>query len=106
MEQAIKNQRDIIQQASQTKNPNNTDKLIAFYKPLTTTLNELGKYASAKRTNHLMGANEAFKSFTWVAVPNTPVTHVKECIPSAEFYTNKVLMQYRNTGFVDVLIIF
>jgi len=88
--------RKIVKVASLSKKPSDAD----FGAFLTTLGKLLGKVDDFRAKNrgdwfdHLSAVNEGIKAFSWVAMPTT-VTHVKDSIPSVQFYTNKILVKYR-----------
>lgn len=46
--------------------------------------------------NHLSAVAEGISALGWVAVSPTPAPYVKEMTDSAQFYTNKVLVSYKD----------
>lgn len=47
--------------------------------------------------NHLSAVGEGAGAFGWVAVEPTPAPFVGEMKDSAQFYTNRVLKEFKDT---------
>jgi len=43
----------------------------------------------------LAAVSEGIGAFGWVAVAPTPVPYVKDMVPGAQFYTNKILVEFK-----------
>jgi adenylyl cyclase-associated protein len=98
VKQAVQAQRDLIYKASQSKKPDAT----TFANLLKPTSDLMGKIATIRDSNraskvfgHLSTISEGINALGWVAAPPTPGPFVDEARASSEFYSNKLLMQYR-----------
>jgi adenylyl cyclase-associated protein len=45
--------------------------------------------------NHLSAVSEAIGALGWIAISPAPAPYVKEMIDAAQFYTNRVLKDYK-----------
>eukprot|EP00250_Pteridium_aquilinum_P002137 c12340_g1_i1 orf=342-1844(-) len=97
-------ERAIILAISKCKQPDATE-LQKLLKPLGDAITKASALTDGKRTdsfNHLKVVAESLSALTWVAFTGKdcgmsfPATHVEESWQSAEFYNNKVLVEYRN----------
>ncbi|OQR75449.1 adenylyl cyclase-associated protein 1-like [Tropilaelaps mercedesae] len=100
VEACFKLQRTFIQAASKSKKPS-TEELMTLLKPQSDSIQSIQAFREAKRTsklfNHLSAISESIPALGWVAVAPTPGPHVKEMADACQFYTNRVLMEYKNT---------
>jgi adenylyl cyclase-associated protein len=68
---------------------------------LTTAMGAVTDIKEANRAspffNHLSCVSEGVSVVVWVTVDPKPANYVKESLPSAQFYGNRVLKDYRNT---------
>lgn len=101
VEKGFNELRNLIVVASKSKRPSDDD-LRKLLTPLSKVMEEAADYRQSKRPedsfNHLSAVSEAIKAIGWPAVPNTPVPFVREMVDAAQFYTIKVLTQYRKSG--------
>ncbi|MFS7933338.1 putative adenylate cyclase-associated CAP [Helianthus anomalus] len=75
-----------------------------FLKPLNEKLTEAHMKAGSHSgfSNHLKSTAESLTALAWIAYTgkncgmSMPIGHVEECWQSAEFYSNKVLVEYKN----------
>lgn len=104
LKEAFAVERSIVLATSKCKQPDATE-LQKLLKPLGDTLIKGTALTDGKRTdayNHLKVIAESLSALTWVAFTGKdcgmsfPVAHVEESWQSAEFYNNKVLVEYRN----------
>ncbi|KAL9650920.1 hypothetical protein ABK040_015433 [Willaertia magna] len=74
--------------------------LVQLLTPITKILTQIGdirfKKFKSEQYNHLYALEEGMKCILWPTSP-TPVSYVKEMVNAAQFYTNKVLMTYKNS---------
>lgn len=100
VEKAVEAQRDFLSVASQSKKPADSD-LPALLKPMTDFITQIieirDKNRVSKQFNHLSTLSEGISALGWVTVSPTPGPYVNESRASSEFYSNKLLVQYKNT---------
>jgi len=98
VEEGFKKSRDLIFVASKSKKPSQ-DQLMTFMKPIGEKISSVqdlrNKSRGDKLFNHLSAISEGISCLGWVSVPNTPVSFVKEMLPSSQFYTNKIRVEYK-----------
>ena len=96
---ALKLQRSFVQLASRSRKPG-TDQLMALLKPQSEQIQKIQSFREANRTskqyNHLSAISESIPFLGWVAVAPTPGPYVKEMAEACQFYTNRVLMEYKD----------
>lgn len=95
--------RRIVKVASLSKKPKD-DELASLFGALGKLIQQADDFAAKNRGDffdHLKGIAEGIKALSWVAMP-TAVSHVKESVPSVQFYTNKVLVKFRKTDQTQV----
>ncbi|XP_032240297.1 adenylyl cyclase-associated protein 2 isoform X2 [Nematostella vectensis] len=53
-------------------------------------------HRGSKQFNHLSGVSEGVAALAWVAAPGKPSSFVKEKCDAAQFYTNRVLKDFKD----------
>ena len=53
------------------------------------------KNRTSQLFNHLSGISESIGAFGWIAIQPAPSPYVKEMSDAAQFYTNRVLKDYK-----------
>jgi adenylyl cyclase-associated protein len=93
--------RVLVEKASKSKKPASDEALVPHLAPISKIMDQLESLRIDSRQspfyNHLYALSEGMKCLAWVSVPNTTVSYVKEMINAAQFYTNKVLVDFRKT---------
>ncbi|KAJ3236751.1 F-actin-capping protein subunit alpha [Chytriomyces hyalinus] len=96
---ALKAQREFILLASKAKKPAQSD-LPALLAPTQTHLEAVIKLRESSRSsplfNHLSIVSEGIPALGWVAVEPTPVPYIGEMKDAAQFYSNRVIKEYRD----------
>nr|XP_043622057.1 cyclase-associated protein 1-like isoform X2 [Erigeron canadensis] len=101
---AFASQKDLLVKIKQTQKPD-AGGLAEFLRPLNDKLTEANSMSEGRRSdffNHLKAAAESLTALAWIAYTgkdcgmSMPIGHVEECWQSAEFYSNKVLVEYKN----------
>ncbi|KAK1414459.1 hypothetical protein QVD17_30203 [Tagetes erecta] len=97
-------QKDLLIKIKQTKKPDMVG-LGEFLKPLNEKLMKAISLTEGRRSdffNHLKAVAESLTALAWIAYTgkdcgmSMPIAHVEESWQAAEFYNNKVLVEYRN----------
>lgn len=99
VQQAIAAHREVLNAAAQSKKPADSvfQQLVKPTFDIVLKIVELrDKNRSHSHFNHLSTLSEGIAALGWVAVSPTPGPHVDESRASSEFYSNKLLMQYRH----------
>ncbi|KAG6542898.1 hypothetical protein Mapa_015802 [Marchantia paleacea] len=103
LESAFEAERNIVLAISQCKEPNSAG-LQNLVKPLGEAIQKAHSLTEGKRTdafNHQKVVAESLATLSWVVYTgkdcglSLPGPHVDESWPSAEFYNNKVLVEYK-----------
>ncbi|KPM02181.1 adenylyl cyclase-associated protein 1-like protein, partial [Sarcoptes scabiei] len=98
--EAFKEQRKFIEMASQSAKPSNDNELMNLLKPISQLITQIQDIREKNRKhehfNHLSAIAEGIAAIGWVTVSPTPAPYVKEMNDSAQFYTNKVLMAFKD----------
>ncbi|CAA6667439.1 unnamed protein product [Spirodela intermedia] len=104
LEEAFSVQRDLLVKVKQSKKPD-TPGLIEFLKPLNEVIGKANALTEGRRSevfNHLKSAADSLTALAWIAYSgkdcgmSLPIAHVEESWQMAEFYNNKILVEYRN----------
>jgi adenylyl cyclase-associated protein len=91
--------RQVIVGATAAKKPTKPEDMMAFVKPLSDAMNAVVEFRNSKRGSkewdHLSTVSEGVAAFGWVAVEPTPGPFATQSRAGAEFYSNKLLRQYK-----------
>jgi len=102
---AVNAQRDMLVIASQSKKPSD-DVLQKLLKPTSDLMTEItalkDKHRSSKAFNHLSTLSEAVPALGWVMVAPTPGPFVADMRGGSEFYSNRILKDYKGKEQVHV----
>ncbi|KAG9136909.1 hypothetical protein Leryth_020008 [Lithospermum erythrorhizon] len=104
--QAFTVQKDLLVKIKQTKiNKPDMAGLVEFVKPLNEIIMKAGKMTEGRRSdffNHLKAVADSLGALGWIMYTgkgcgmSMPTAHVEDIWQMAEFYTNKVLVEFRN----------
>lgn len=93
---ALAHERELINIASQSKKPSNVQPFLAPTSAAMATVGEVReKNRSSKNPNHLTALSEAANALGWVAVAPTPGPFIDDARQSTEFYTNRILKEFK-----------
>lgn len=104
IEQAFSTQKELLIKVKQSQKPDMAG-LVEFLKPLNEVIVKATKMTEGKRSdffNHLKAAADSLTALAWIAYSgkdcgmSMPIAHVEESWQMAEFYSNKILVEYRN----------
>ncbi|KAK7351850.1 hypothetical protein VNO77_11586 [Canavalia gladiata] len=104
VQQAFAVQKQLLIQVKQTQKPDLAG-LAEFLKPLNEVIMKANAMTEGRRSdffNHLKAAADSLSALAWIAFTgkdcgmSMPIAHVEESWQMAEFYCNKVLVEYRN----------
>jgi len=103
--QAANAQRDMIRVASTSKKPNQ-DTLNNLIQPTSEMMGKISAFRDSKRSskffNHLSTLSEGIPALGWVVVEKTPGPHVGEARGSSEFYSNRILKEFKGVDQTQV----
>ncbi|KAF3773745.1 Cyclase-associated protein 1 [Nymphaea thermarum] len=104
LQQSFLVQKDLLVKAKQCKKPDIAG-LVEFLKPLNEEIVKANSLTEGRRSdffNHLKAVADSLTALAWIAYSgkdcglSLPTAHVEESWQIAEFYNNKVLVEYRN----------
>jgi hypothetical protein len=95
---AVTAEKELIGKAKTQKKPND-EGLQKLLGPVSELMGKVGEFKDKNNRspyiNHLTAVAEAVQILGWVAVEPAPGPYAKEMLGAAEFYTNKVLKEYK-----------
>ncbi|KAK9056745.1 hypothetical protein SSX86_024108 [Deinandra increscens subsp. villosa] len=100
---AFSAQKELLVKIKQTQKPDARG-MVEFLRPLNEKITEATSMTEGRRSdffNHLRSVAESLSALAWIAYTgkdcgmSMPIAHVEQCWQSAEFYSNKVLVEYR-----------
>lgn len=101
VDKAVQSHWQVVEIASKLKKPTQ-DKLTNILAPTGKLIQSVEEFKQKHRThdlfNHLAAIGESIPALGWLAVSPTPGPYVKEMTDAAQFYTNKVLIAYKNSN--------
>lgn len=99
VQKAFNAQLAYLQLASQSAQPANQNDLMNLLKPTSDSINAVQEYRekhrSSKCFNHLSAISESIPALGWVTVSPAPSPYVKEMNDAGQFYTNRVLKDWK-----------
>ncbi|GAB2246710.1 hypothetical protein Droror1_Dr00006592 [Drosera rotundifolia] len=104
LEEAFAALRELLIKVKQTQKPN-MDGLAQFLQPLNEVITKANALTEGRRSdffNHQKTIADSLSALAWIAYTgkdcgmSLPIAHVEESWQMAEFYNNKVLVQYRS----------
>ncbi|XP_061372708.1 cyclase-associated protein 1 [Gastrolobium bilobum] len=104
VQEAFAVQKQLLIKVKQTQKPDQAG-LSEFLKPLNEVIMKAAAMTEGRRCNffnHLKSAVDSLSALAWIAFTgkdcgmSMPIAHVEESWQMAEFYSNKVLIEYRN----------
>lgn len=98
VQKAFNAQLAFIQLATESSKPSDSQ-LAALLKPTSDQISAIQEFREKHRTspffNHLSAISESIPALGWVCVSPTPGPHVKEMNDAGQFYTNRVLKEWK-----------
>lgn len=98
VKKALATQRDFIELASRSQKPADSQ-FGELLKPTADLISQIQSFREANRRsdyfNHLSAISEGIPALGWVTISPTPGPYVKEMLDAAQFYTNKVLVAFK-----------
>ncbi|KAM0937939.1 putative cyclase-associated protein CAP/septum formation inhibitor MinC [Dioscorea sansibarensis] len=104
LEEAFAVEKDLLIKAKLSQKPS-LENLAEFLKPLNEVILKANALTEGRRTdafNHQKSIADSLTALAWIAYSgkdcgmSLPISHVEESWQMAEFYNNKVLVEYRN----------
>lgn len=99
VQQAFQIQLQYIKTASSRPAPSSQSEQVSLLGPLSSQIQAIQEYREKNRGsqyfNHLSAISESIPALGWVAVTPTPAPYVKEMNDAGQFYTNRVLKDWK-----------
>ncbi|XP_057965727.1 cyclase-associated protein 1 [Malania oleifera] len=104
LEEAFSAERELLVKVKQTQKPDMVG-LSEFLNPLNEVIVKANAMTEGRRSdffNHLKAATDSLSALAWIAYSgkdcgmSLPIAHVEESWQMAEFYSNKILVEYKN----------
>lgn len=105
VEAAVDSHYRVIELAARIKKPSQ-EELTKILAPTGAFIQKVEEFKQKHRAhnlfNHLAAISESVPALGWLAVAPTPAPYVKEMTDAAQFYTNKVLVAYKDKNKLHV----
>jgi len=105
VEKAVQAQRQFLQVAASSSKPSDAT-LNSLIDPTSQLINQIvtlrEKARANKQFNHLSAISEGISALGWVVVEPTPAPFVNDARASSEFYSNKILVEFKKTNQAQV----
>lgn len=99
VEKVFQIQLQFIRTAASRPVPSNQSEQVALLGPTSTQIQQIQEFREKNRGspffNHLSAISESIPALGWVAVAPTPAPYVKEMNDAGQFYTNRVLKDWK-----------
>lgn len=99
VEKAFRIQLEFIRTTASRPVPANQSEQISLLAPTSTQIQQIQEFREKNRGsqffNHLSAISESIPALGWVAVSPTPAPYVKEMNDAGQFYTNRVLKEWK-----------
>ncbi|KAF5292958.1 hypothetical protein FQR65_LT11075 [Abscondita terminalis] len=99
VEKAFQAQLQFLVLANQSKAPSNSSEHIALLQPTSQQISAIQNFREKNRTSpyfhHLSAISESIPALGWVTVSPAPGPYVKEMNDAGQFYTNRVLKDFK-----------
>ena len=94
-------QRGFLAVVAQSKDPKDANVINDLIKPTAALIGQVQEFREKNRAkraigDHLAALSEGIPALGWVVVAQKPVPHVTSAKESAEFYTNRVLKEFKD----------
>ncbi|KAL6421429.1 hypothetical protein ACFW04_013887 [Cataglyphis niger] len=99
VEKAFQIQLQFVQTAANRSAPANQSEQISLLAPMSMQIQQIQEFRERNRGspffNHLSAISESIPALGWVAVSPTPAPYIKEMNDAGQFYTNRVLKDWK-----------
>ncbi|XP_076246845.1 adenylyl cyclase-associated protein 1 isoform X2 [Calliopsis andreniformis] len=99
VEKAFQIQLEFIRTAASRPAPSNLSEQIALLAPTSAQVQQIQEFREKNRGspffNHLSAISESIPALGWVALSPAPIPYVKEMNDAGQFYTNRVLKEWK-----------
>lgn len=88
-----------MQKAANRSAPANQSEQVSLLAPMSAQIQQIQEFRERNRGslffNHLSAISESIPALGWVAVSPTPAPYIKEMNDAGQFYTNRVLKDWK-----------
>ncbi|XP_012521494.2 uncharacterized protein LOC105827857 isoform X1 [Monomorium pharaonis] len=106
VEKAFQIQFQFVQMAASRPAPANQSEQISLLTPMSAQIQQIQEFREKNRGspffNHLSAISESIPALGWVAVSPTPAPYVKEMNDAGQFYTNRVLKDWKEKNKIHI----
>ncbi|KAL0119324.1 hypothetical protein PUN28_009714 [Cardiocondyla obscurior] len=106
VEKVFQIQLQFVQMAASRPAPMNQSEQISLFGPLSAQIQQIQEFREKNRGspffNHLSAISESIPALGWVAVSPTPAPYVKEMNDAGQFYTNRVLKDWKEKDKIHI----
>ncbi|XP_011629808.1 adenylyl cyclase-associated protein 1 isoform X2 [Pogonomyrmex barbatus] len=106
VEKAFQIQLQYVQMAASRAAPTNQSEQVSLLAPMSAQIQQIQDFREKNRGspffNHLSAISESIPALGWVAVSPTPAPYVKEMNDAGQFYTNRVLKDWKEKDKIHI----
>lgn len=106
VEKAFQIQLQFVRTASNRPAPANQSEQVSLLAPLSSQIQQIQEFREKNRGspffNHLSAISESIPALGWVAVSPTPAPYIKEMNDAGQFYTNRVLKDWKEKDKIHI----
>ncbi|XP_011873041.1 PREDICTED: adenylyl cyclase-associated protein 1 [Vollenhovia emeryi] len=106
VEKAFQIQLQFVQMAASRSAPTNQSEQVSLFAPMSMQIQQIQEFREKNRGspffNHLSAISESIPALGWVAVSPTPAPYVKEMNDAGQFYTNRVLKDWKEKNKIHI----
>ncbi|XP_025992010.1 adenylyl cyclase-associated protein 1 isoform X3 [Solenopsis invicta] len=106
VEKAFQIQFQFVQMAASRAAPANQSEQVSLLTPMSAQIQQIQEFREKNRGspffNHLSAISESIPALGWVAVSPTPAPYVKEMNDAGQFYTNRVLKDWKEKNKIHI----
>ncbi|XP_018361786.1 PREDICTED: uncharacterized protein LOC108760373 isoform X1 [Trachymyrmex cornetzi] len=103
---AFQIQLQFIHMAASRPAPTNQSEQVSLFAPMSAQIQQIQEFREKNRGspffNHLSAISESIPALGWVAVSPTPAPYVKEMNDAGQFYTNRVLKDWKEKDKIHI----
>ncbi|CAL1683855.1 unnamed protein product [Lasius platythorax] len=106
VEKALQIQLQFVQKAANRSAPANQSEQVSLLAPMSAQIQQIQEFRERNRGspffNHLSAISESIPALGWVAVSPTPAPYIKEMNDAGQFYTNRVLKDWKEKDKIHI----
>ncbi|KAG5333819.1 CAP1 protein, partial [Acromyrmex heyeri] len=106
VERAFQVQLQFIHMAASRPAPTNQSEQLSLFAPMSAQIQHVQEFREKNRGslffNHLSAISESIPALGWIAVSPTPAPYVKEMNDAGQFYTNRVLKDWKEKNKIHI----